>query len=103
MNIAYWLLVATIALNTLFIAGCTSLYPPIRKASLLVTSPPNQAFLVCDAKDMTPQMVEMCMRINNNVAFKDYKFNENLNINISASGTASDTKSTTDTSSITVN
>lgn len=95
---------ATLAvLMLMFFLGCTSLYPPIRKASLLVTSPPNQTFLVCDARDMTPQMVEMCMRINNNVAFKDYKFNENLNINISASVTASDTKSSTDTSSISIN
>lgn len=63
---------------TMIILGCTSLYPPARKAMLQVESPPHRTTLICDADKMTPEMVAMCMKINNSVAFKDYKFNDSF-------------------------
>lgn len=76
-----WMTLTVLTL-TLFL-GCTSLYPPARKAMLQVESPPHRTTLICEADEMTPEMVAMCMKINNNVAFKDYKFNEKFSFDAS--------------------
>lgn len=89
-----------VVLMLMILLGCTSLYPPPRKALLQVESPPHRTTLICDDDEMTPEMVAMCMKINNDVAYKDYKFNKNFNIN--GNFVSSRTDIETSTQSITV-
>ena len=67
----------------------------------MFTSPPQQALLVCDAEQMTPEMMQLCMRYTQNKPYRDYKFNENFNISLSATGVQDVDRTNTDTTTVT--
>ena len=86
----------------MMLVGCfSSLYPPPRKALLQVESPPHRTTLLTDADDMTPEMVQMCMKINNHVKYQNYKFNENFIFSAVASGTQDMSRNSSSTTAVT--
>lgn len=85
----------------MMLVGCfSSLYPPPRKAMLQVESPPHRTTMIIDADDMTLEMVQMCMKINNHVKYKNYKFNENFIFSAVASGTQDMSRNTSSTTTL---
>jgi hypothetical protein len=74
------------------LSGCTSLYPPTKKALVMVEKPPTRAVVICDADDFEKIQLERLVALVKAGQYQEYTFNDTLNLSVNGNVTKTDVR-----------
>ena len=83
------------------LVGCGQANKEIAGSWVSVEKPPLRVIYVNEKKSVSPEMVQHLIRQVKTIPYKDYKFNDNIGISVSGSGSSQVSNTQSDTVSVT--